>query len=36
VSCYIKEFHDRILADGAVSLPMLRAAIERWVEARSS
>lgn len=32
----IKEFHDRSLADGAVSLPMPRAAIERWVEARSS
>jgi uncharacterized protein (DUF885 family) len=32
----IKEFHDRILADGAVSLPMLRAAIERWAESRSS
>lgn len=27
----IKAFHDRVLADGAVSLPMLRTAIERWV-----
>ena len=28
----IREFHDRVLEDGAVTLPMLRAKIERWVE----
>lgn len=28
----IKAFHDRVLADGAVSLPMLGEAIESWVE----
>lgn len=27
----IKEFHDRVLGDGAVSLPMLRTAISRWI-----
>jgi uncharacterized protein (DUF885 family) len=27
----IKAFHDRVLADGAVSLPMLRTAIDRWI-----
>jgi len=27
----IKGFHDTILADGAVSLPMLRQAVSRWV-----
>jgi uncharacterized protein (DUF885 family) len=27
----IKAFHDRVLADGAVSLPMLGASIERWI-----
>jgi len=28
----IKEFHDRVLGDGAVSLPMLQAAIRTWIE----
>ncbi|MEJ2205191.1 MAG: DUF885 domain-containing protein [Gemmatimonadota bacterium] len=27
----IKEFHDRVLGDGAVSLPMLQTAIRRWI-----
>ena len=27
----IKEFHDRVLADGAVPLPVLRENIERWI-----
>ncbi len=27
----IKAFHDRVLADGAVPLPVLRASIERWI-----
>jgi uncharacterized protein (DUF885 family) len=27
----IREFHDRVLEDGGVTLPMLRAKIERWV-----
>ena len=27
----IKVFHDRVLADGAVPLPVLRASIERWI-----
>jgi uncharacterized protein (DUF885 family) len=29
----IRDFHDRILEDGAVPLVMLRAKIERWIEA---
>src|SRR5438034_1392195 len=29
----IREFHDRVLENGAVPLPMLRAAIERWIDA---
>ena len=28
----IKAFHDVVLGDGAVSLPMLQAAVDRWVE----
>ena len=28
----IRVFHDRVLENGAVPLPVLRAAIERWVE----
>ncbi len=27
----IKQFHDRVLADGAVPLPLLRESIERWI-----
>lgn len=30
----IKAFHDVVLGDGAVSLPMLQDAVERWVETR--
>ncbi len=30
----IREFHDRVLEDGGVTLPMLRAKIERWIEAQ--
>jgi len=31
----LKEFHDHVLEDGMVTLPMLRAKIERWIaEAR--
>jgi uncharacterized protein (DUF885 family) len=26
----IRAFHDRVLEDGALTLPMLRAKIERW------
>ena len=29
----IREFHDRVLENGAVPLPMLRASIERWIDA---
>ena len=29
----IKAFHDRVLANGAVPLPVLRAEIERWIAA---
>jgi uncharacterized protein (DUF885 family) len=32
----IKAFHDLVLGDGAVSLPMLRNAVDRWVERQSS
>jgi len=28
----IRAFHDRVLENGAVPLPMLRAAIERWID----
>jgi uncharacterized protein (DUF885 family) len=30
----IKGFHDVVLGDGAVSLPMLQSAVNRWVESR--
>ena len=29
----IKAFHDRVLANGAVPLPVLRAEVERWIAA---
>ncbi len=29
----IREFHDRVLEDGSLTLPMLRAKIERWIAA---
>ncbi len=29
----IRTFHDRVLEDGAVPLPMLREKIERWIAA---
>ena len=29
----IRAFHDRVLENGAVPLPMLRAAIEQWIDA---
>jgi uncharacterized protein (DUF885 family) len=29
----IRAFHDRLLEDGAVPLPMLRASIEKWIDA---
>ena len=29
----VKDFHDRVLADGAVPLPLLREKIERWIAA---
>lgn len=32
----IKGFHDTILADGAVSLPMLRASVDRWAAGRAA
>ncbi len=32
----VKGFHDTVLADGAVSLPMLGAAVSRWVNATAS
>lgn len=30
----IKDFHDRVLEDGSVTLPMLRTKIERWIAER--
>jgi uncharacterized protein (DUF885 family) len=30
----VKAFHDIILRDGAVSMPMLQQAVERWVQER--
>ncbi|HEU4631994.1 MAG TPA: DUF885 domain-containing protein [Gemmatimonadaceae bacterium] len=30
----IREFHDRVLEDGALTLPMLREKIERWIAER--
>jgi len=32
----IKSFHDVILRDGAVTLPMLRIAVARWVRERAA
>jgi uncharacterized protein (DUF885 family) len=32
----IREFHDRVLEDGGVTLPMLREKIEGWVEAEAA
>jgi uncharacterized protein (DUF885 family) len=29
----IREFHDHVLENGAVPLPLLRASIERWLDA---
>src|SRR2546425_10418241 len=29
----VREFHDRVLADGAVPLPLLQENIERWIAA---
>jgi len=29
----IRAFHDRVLENGAVPLPLLRASIERWLAA---
>jgi len=29
----IRAFHDRVLENGAVPLPLLRAMIERWIDA---
>ncbi|MFO7587485.1 MAG: DUF885 domain-containing protein [Gemmatimonadota bacterium] len=31
----VREFHDAVLADGAVTLPMLREAVDRWMASRS-
>jgi uncharacterized protein (DUF885 family) len=30
----IREFHDRILENGTIPLPALRAHIERWIASR--
>lgn len=27
----VRAFHDRVLEDGSVTLPMLRERVERWV-----
>jgi uncharacterized protein (DUF885 family) len=27
----LRQFHDRVLEDGNVNLPMLRAKVERWI-----
>jgi uncharacterized protein (DUF885 family) len=32
----VRGFHDVILADGAVTLPMLRRAVERWADGRQN
>jgi uncharacterized protein (DUF885 family) len=32
----VKSFHDTVLRDGAVTLPMLQEAVARWVRDRSS
>ena len=32
----IREFHDQVLEDGTVTLPMLRAKIERWIAAEKA
>ncbi|MBA3893849.1 MAG: DUF885 family protein [Gemmatimonadales bacterium] len=28
----LREFHDRVLENGAVTLPMLRRQVEAWIE----
>ena len=28
----IREFHDRVLANGGVTLPMIGAAVESWIK----
>ncbi|HEX5725582.1 MAG TPA: DUF885 family protein [Longimicrobiaceae bacterium] len=30
----LRAFHDRVLEDGSLTLPMLRAKIERWIAAQ--
>ena len=30
----LKAFHDEVLADGGVTLPMLREKVERWIAER--
>jgi uncharacterized protein (DUF885 family) len=30
----LREFHDVVLDDGAVTLPMLRTKVERWIRGR--
>ncbi|HET7230161.1 MAG TPA: DUF885 domain-containing protein [Longimicrobium sp.] len=32
----LKAFHDAVLANGAVTLPMLREQVERWIDARKA
>ena len=32
----IREFHDRLLANGAITLPMLRQVIEHWIASKKS
>jgi uncharacterized protein (DUF885 family) len=32
----IREFHDRVLANGAITLPMLRRVVDRWISEKKS
>jgi uncharacterized protein (DUF885 family) len=32
----IREFHDQVLANGAITLPMLRQVIEHWLASKKN
>ena len=32
----IREFHDQVLANGAITLPMLRQVIEHWIASKKN
>jgi uncharacterized protein (DUF885 family) len=32
----IREFHDQLLANGAITLPMLRQVVEHWIASKKT